>query len=112
MVKPWRSASRFSNEPPSETDEVAEQAARQRDLERALEDQVERQRGADRSDTGEDERSSLVPGECSEHIACRGEIHSDQRNDTDINGGRDKEKPQPLELARPQHDVACLQPSL
>src|SRR5712664_2495363 len=112
MVKPWRRASRFSNETPSETDDVAEQAARQRDLERALEDQVERQRGADRSDTCEDERASLVPGERSEHIACRGEIHTYQRNDTDINGGRDKEYSQPPEFARPQHDVVCLQPAL
>src|SRR5216684_997136 len=111
MVKPCSRASRFSNEAPSEA-EVAEQAARQRDLERALEDHIERQRGADRSDACEDERASLVPGERSEHIGCRGEIHPYQRDDTDINGGRDKEYRQPLQFARPQQDVACLKPSL
>src|SRR6202048_165603 len=97
MVKPCRSASRFSNDTPLETGEVAAQTARQRDLERALEDQIERKRGADRSDSGEDERASLVPGECSEHIACRGALHTYQRNDADINGGRDKENRRPLE---------------
>src|ERR1700737_1256367 len=53
-----------------------------------------------------------MPGERSEHVARRGEIYPYQRNDTDIDGGRDKEHSHPLELVRPQDDVACLQPSL
>src|SRR5260370_28016633 len=112
MVKPWSRASRFSNQTPSEAHDVAEQAARQRDLERTLKDQIKRYRRADRGDTGEDERASLGPGQVSEHVSGRGEIHSYQRNDADINSGRDKEHSQPLEFARPQHDLACLQRSL
>src|SRR5216683_604512 len=106
MVKPCSRASRFSNEAPSEA-EVAEQAARQRDLERTLEDHIERQRGADRSDACEDERASLVPGERSKHIGCRGEIHPNQRNDADINGSRDKEYAQPLPLPKLETTTAA-----
>src|SRR5580698_10189631 len=50
MLKPCIRALRFSNAFPSETEEIAERAARQRDLERQLEGQIERDRGADRGD--------------------------------------------------------------
>src|SRR3981081_218739 len=111
MPNPCIRASRFSNEFPSEADEVAERAARQRNLESELKDQIERQRRADRSDTREDERAALVPGQRAEHIEGRGEIHSDCRNHADKKNGRDKEHSQPLELARPQYNVAGLKPS-
>src|SRR3979490_3256086 len=105
MPKPCIRASRFSNQAPSETDEVAEQAARQRDLERQLEYQIQRHGGADRSGAAEDERAALVPGERAEHIEGRGQIHSHQWNNADINGGRDKEYSQPFQLALAKDDV-------
>src|ERR1700736_3943302 len=101
MVKPWSRASRFSTKSPSEAERATEQAARQRDLERELEDQIKRQAGADRGAGGEHERTSLVPGQSSEHVSRRGEIGPYERNDADIDRSRDKDHPQPLELAGP-----------
>src|SRR5687768_15925045 len=71
MVKPWRSASRFSNEAPSETDDAAEQTARQGDLERKLKYQIERQGSTDRGNGREDKCAALLPGESPEHITGR-----------------------------------------
>src|SRR3954471_22387017 len=104
MVKPWRRASRFSNEAPSEAEEVAEQTARQRDLERQLKYQIERDGGGHRGDTCEDVGAPLVPGERSEHITGRSDINARQRNDTDVKRRGNKEHCQALDLAGPKHD--------
>src|SRR2546430_13773832 len=86
----------FQRSPPLETDDGAECAARQRDLERQLEYQIKRQRRADRGEGREEDRSSLVPSQRAEHVAGRRQIHPDQRNDSAINRGLDEEYSLPL----------------
>src|SRR5882757_10885119 len=92
----------FQRSPPLEADDGAERAARQRDLERQLEYQIERQRRADRGEGREQKRSPPVPGQRSEYIEGRGRIDPNQRNNSNIDRGRDEQFSQSPEFARPE----------